>query len=98
MKIITLCGSTRFRPAFDEWNTRLSLEGNVVLGIVPASSTPLSISDREMLNAIHLAKIDISDEIFVLNVDGYLGDDTKREIAYAEKAGKKIRYLFNGLG
>ena len=46
-----------------------------------------------MLDDMHLRKIDIADEIYVINVDGYIGESTKREIAYAEKTGKKVNYL-----
>ena len=48
---------------------------------------------KEMLDDMHLRKIDMADEIFVINVDGYIGESTRREIAYAEKTGKKINYL-----
>ena len=46
-----------------------------------------------MLDDMHLRKIDLADEIFVINVGGYIGESTRREIAYAEKIGKKINYL-----
>ena len=46
-----------------------------------------------MLDDMHLRKIDLADEIFVINVGGYNGESTRREIAYAEKTGKKVRYL-----
>ena len=46
-----------------------------------------------MLDDMHLRKIDLADEIFVINVGGYIGESTRREIAYAEKTGKKVRYL-----
>ena len=48
---------------------------------------------KEMLDDMHLRKIDLADEIYVINVDGYIGESTRREIAYAEKSGKKINYL-----
>ena len=48
---------------------------------------------KEMLDDMHLRKIDMADEIFVINVGGYIGESTRREIAYAEKTGKKINYL-----
>ncbi len=50
---------------------------------------------KEMLDDMHLRKIDMADEIFVINVGGYIGESTKREIAYAEKTGKKVNYLEN---
>ena len=48
---------------------------------------------KEMLDDMHKRKIDMSDEIFVINVDGYIGESTKSEIEYANKMGKKISYL-----
>ena len=48
---------------------------------------------KEILDDMHLRKIDMADEIFVINVGGYIGESTRREIAYAEKIGKKINYL-----
>jgi len=48
---------------------------------------------KEMLDDMHFRKIDLADEIFVINVGGYIGESTRREIAYAEKTGKKVNYL-----
>ena len=48
---------------------------------------------KEMLDDMHLRKIDLADEIFVINVGGYIGSSTKTEIEYAEKTGKPVRYL-----
>ena len=48
---------------------------------------------KEMLDDMHLRKIDLADEIFVINVGGYIGESTRSEIAYAEETGKKINYL-----
>lgn len=48
-----------------------------------------------MLDDMHLRKIDLADEIFVINVGGYIGESTRREIAYAEQTGKKVNYLEN---
>ena len=42
---------------------------------------------------MHKRKIDMADEIFVINVNGYIGDSTKSEIEYANKTGKKVNYL-----
>ena len=51
------------------------------------------IKTKEMLDDMHKRKIDMSDEIFVINVNGYIGDSTKSEIEYAIKTGKKVNYL-----
>ena len=67
----------------------VSLNGNVVRD----DDGKLFHHTKEMLDDMHLRKIDMADEIFVVNVGGYVGESTRREIAYAEKTGKKINYL-----
>ena len=49
--------------------------------------------EHTMKKRMHLAKIDMADEIFVINVGGYIGDRTRSEIKYAEANGKPVRYL-----
>ena len=96
-KVITLCGSTRFKDEFLETQKRLTLEGNIVIsvGLFGHSGDNEVWTDgvKDMLDRQHLAKIDLADEIFVINVGGYIGDSTRREIAYAEYKGKTIAYL-----
>jgi len=96
-KVITLCGSTRFKEEFLEAQKRLTLEGNIVIsvGLFGHSGDDVVWTEgvKEMLDRQHLAKIDLADEIFVINVGGYIGDSTRREIAYAEFKGKTITYL-----
>jgi len=98
-KVITLCGSTRFKDEFLETQKRLTLEGNVVVsvGLFGHSGDDEVWSEgvKDMLDRQHLAKIDLADEIFVVNVGGYIGDSTRREIAYAEFKGKTITYMEN---
>ena len=96
MKVITLCGSTRFKAAFEEWNVRLTLGGSVVLSIaIPSHSYGLSLTaaEKAAFDAAHLAKIDLSDEVFVLDVGGHVGVSTVREVAHAAATGKLVRYL-----
>ena len=99
-KVITLCGSTRFKNEFLEAQKRLTLEGNVVItvGLFGHSGDDVVWTEgvKDMLDRQHLAKIDLADEIFVINVGGYIGDSTRREIAYAEYKGKTITYLEDG--
>ena len=96
-KVITLCGSTRFKEEFLEAQKRLTLEGNIVIsvGLFGHSGDDEVWTEgvKDMLDRQHLAKIDLADEIFVINVGGYIGDSTRREIAYAEFKGKSITYL-----
>ena len=86
-KVITLCGSTRFKEEFLEAQKRLTLEGNIVIsvGLFGHSGDDVVWTEgvKDMLDRQHLAKIDLADEIFVINIGGYIGDSTRREIAYA---------------
>ena len=100
IKIITLCGSTRFVDTFNEWRKRLTLEGKIVLSIEIVTSQSRQDDPQHnnhtmktMLDELHLRKIDLSDEVLVLNVGGYIGKSTRNEINYAQKTGKIIKYL-----
>ncbi len=99
--IVCLCGSTRFTDAYHAANLHETLAGNIVLsvGCDFKSDTDLLLAgvltpaDKERLDELHLRKIDMCDEILVINVDGYIGQSTSREIAYAEIHNKRVRYL-----
>ncbi|MBR6133992.1 hypothetical protein IKQ38_00745 [Candidatus Saccharibacteria bacterium] len=95
--VVTLCGSTRFNDTFIEIQKRLTLEGNIVIGLGLYSHSgddEAWIKDtKEMLSDMQRKKIDISDEIFVINVGGYIGSSTLSEIEYAKSNGKVVRYL-----
>ena len=97
MKVITLCGSTRFKEQFLEQQKRLTLEGNVVISVGlfghSGDNEVWKSGTKEMLDKMHLQKIDMADEIFVINVGGYIGESTIREISYAESKGKIVKYL-----
>ena len=96
-KIVTLCGSTRFKEQFLEAQKRLTLEGRIVISVGlfghSGDDDVWKPGVKEMLDDMHLRKIDLGDEVFVINVGGYIGESTRREIAYAEKTGKTIKYL-----
>ena len=96
-KVITLCGSTRFKEAFYDAQKRLTLEGNIVISVGlfghAGDEEVWKPGVKEMLDDIHLRKIDMADEIFVINVGGYIGESTRREIDYATKTGKTVSYL-----
>lgn len=96
-KVITLCGSTRFKDEFLAAQKRLTLDGNIVIsvGLFGHSGDNEVWNDgvKEMLDQMHLAKIDMADEIFVINPGGYVGASTKREIAYARSQGKTVRSM-----
>ena len=96
-KVITLCGSTKFKDEFIEAQKRLTLEGNIVIsvGLFGHSGDNEVWNDgtKEMLDDMHKRKIDMADEIFVINVGGYIGTSTRSEIEYAERTGKIIKFL-----
>ncbi len=96
-KIITLCGSTKFKREFEEINKKLTLEGNIVISVGVFvhndEEKEALLSKKDLLDEIHLDKIRLADEIFVINKNGYIGESTRREIEFAKKLGKPIRYL-----
>mgnify|MGYP001148584482 FL=1 len=103
-KVITLCGSTRFKDDFMRVQKELTLKGNIVISVgLFGHSGDDEVWDgmdegalsktKEMLDDMHKRKIDMADEIFVINVGGYIGDSTRSEIEYAVKNGKKVNYL-----
>lgn len=98
-KVITLCGSTKFKDEFIREQKRLTFEGNIVIsvGMFGHSGDDEVWSDgtKEMLDDMHKRKIDMADEIFVINKGGYIGTSTKSEIEYAEMTGKQIVYMEN---
>lgn len=95
--VITLCGSTRFRAEYERVQKELTLKGNIVIsvGLFGHSGDDEVWKDgvKEMLDEMHLAKIDMADEIFVINPGGYVGQSTSREIAYARSRGKTVKSL-----
>ncbi len=95
--IVCLCGSTRFLQAFQEASLRETLAGKIVLsvGCDTKSDQDLALGpiDKTALDLLHLFKIDLADEILVLNVGGYVGQSTRREIDYARMQGTRIRWL-----
>lgn len=103
-KVVTLCGSTRFKEEFMKAQKRLTLEGNIVISVGLFGHSGDSevwenmdegtlTKTKEMLDDMHKRKIDMADEIFVINVGGYIGDSTRSEIDYAIEHGKRVRYL-----
>ena len=95
-KVITLCGSTRFKKEFEEEMARLTLEGNIVISVGVfghADNVKLTTIQKIELDQIHKKKIDMSDAIHVINVGGYIGSSTSSEIQYAQLSGKEITYL-----
>ena len=96
-KVITLCGSTKFKEQYLEAQKRLTLEGNIVISVGlfghSGDDEVWTEGTKAMLDDMHKRKIDMADEIFVINVGGYIGESTRSEIAYAKSQGIAVRYL-----
>ena len=96
-RVVTLCGSTRFKNAFLEAQKRLTLAGNIVISVGlfghAGDEEVWNEGVKEMLDDMHKRKIDMADEIFVVNAGGYIGESTRSEIEYAAATGKPVRYL-----
>jgi hypothetical protein len=101
-KIVCLCGSTRFKDAFDEANYTETMAGNIVLSVgffMHASgnkhgeSIGATPEQKTALDELHKRKIDLADEVLVLNVGGYIGDSTRSEITHAFNHNKPVRWL-----
>lgn len=103
-KVITLCGSTKFKDQFLQIQKELTLLGNIVISVGLFGHSGDSevwenmdegtlTKTKKMLDDIHKRKIDMADEIFVINVNGYIGESTKSEIEYALNHNKPVKYL-----
>ncbi|WP_200948029.1 hypothetical protein [Nocardioides sp. Soil774] len=93
-RVVTLCGSMRFRDDFERLDAELTLAGHVVLG--PAAldrSRELDAEDRARLGRVHLQKVAMADVVLVVNVGGYVGESTRREIEHARALGVAVRFL-----
>lgn len=95
-KIVCLCGSTKFKEQFEEANKRETLAGKIVLSVgffAHREPEPIDAQVKIALDKLHFRKIDLADEILVIDVGGYIGDSTYREIVYANAQSKPVRYL-----
>lgn|SRR3989338_4183671 len=95
IEIITLCGSTKFRDTFFGIIRRPTSEGEIVIlpGVFGhAEGEEISEEQKQKLDELHLRKIDLSDGIYVVDVNGYVGESTGREIEYAKRNGKFVRF------
>ena len=96
-KVITLCGSTKFKEEYLNAQKLLTLEGNIVISVGlfghSGDNEVWSEGIKAMLDDMHKRKIDMADEIFVINVGGYIGESTQSEIEYAKSTGKGVKFL-----
>ena len=92
--VTTLCGSMRFSEAFQRLEAELTLAGHVVLTPVALDpTTELGEDDVARLGDVHLRKVAMADEVLVVNVGGYVGESTRREIEHARSRGIPVRFL-----
>jgi len=97
--VIVLCGSSKFKQQFLYYEKELTLQGNIVLstnGVFGHQGDAIIFKNgtKEMLDRMYKQKIDMADEVFVINKDGYIGESTRNEIEYAKKQGKIINYCY----
>ena len=94
--IITLCGSIKFKDKFIKVQEKLTLEGNIVLTpnfFNNIKKEEIDEKTKKMLDEMHRQKIDMSDEIYIINFGGYIGESSKSQIEYAKSKGKKVSDL-----
>ena len=92
---MTLCGSMRFQNEMMEIAEKLAREGECVLTPVYMVMKDCEISEEEVkrLKLEQFKRIELANEIFVVNVDGYVGESTMAEIEFAERNGKRVRWM-----
>lgn len=93
--VVTICGSTRFRAEIAAANRELTLAGRIVLapGVFAHDGDQITEEQKTALDDLHLAKIRMSDAVHIVNPGGYIGESTRREIAYARHLCKPMTYL-----
>ena len=100
--VVTLCGSTRFYEQFQRAYYEETMKGSIVLSVgffmhsaeqAHGESIGCTEEQKQELDRLHMDKIDMSDEILVLNVEGYVGSSTTNEIRHARDEWKRIRFL-----
>lgn len=102
-KIICLCGSTRFTREMLIKQWELTKQGYIVVSWCALPDDYFEGEDKthigdqegvkELIDKVHLRKIDLADEVFVLNIGGYIGESTSNEIHYAKVVGKPVKYM-----
>jgi hypothetical protein len=96
-KVVTICGSTKFKRDFEIIAKELTLNGFIVIsigGCYHHLDDDKRLKEKDaMLEVIHLARINMADIVYIINPNGYIGQSTAREIEYAKRTNKKIRYL-----
>ena len=94
MKTYTICGSMRFAKQMKEIAYYLETQKgfNVLQCVYIEKDVKFSENDLIALQKAHYKKIDMSDGIYVVNIDGYIGESVKKEIEYAKQHNKEVLY------
>ena len=97
MKIVTMCGSLKFQKLMMEVAEKMARKGFCVLTpVFPVpENNPITEEQLQKMKEAHFKRIELSDAILVVNANHYIGNSTNREIEYAQKLGKEIRYVFD---
>lgn len=90
-KLVTIIGSNRFQEEILKEQQRITLMGYIVLA--PCVFTPQNDATVEMLNLMIRKDIIMSDIVYVVNKDHYIGPSTLREVDFAYKQGKIVTYM-----
>ena len=95
-KFVCLVGSTKFKKEFEDTVLEWSLKGYIVLSVIcfsHADNISLTEEQKQLADDLHLQKIAMADEVYVINPSGYIGSSAKKEIEFAQFLGKRISYL-----
>ena len=100
-KVVTLCGSPKFKREFLDAYNNLTVAGYIVISATHSDISELCdgadlytiAQTRKKIKDMYKRKIDMSDELYVINAGGFIGEDTKLQIAYAKEHGKMVRYF-----
>ena len=97
MKTYTICGSMRFEKEMQKIALELETKHNIniIQCTYNIDAISLSETDIDMLMQMHYHKIDISDGIYVVDINGYIGHSVRNEINYAQQNNKEIIYHSN---
>ena len=92
-KIVTICGSMKFKDKMMEVAKNLEINNKYIVIQCIYSNDIFNEEEQQILSDLHYNKIEISDAIYVVNVNGYIGNQTSKEIEYAKNLGKEVMYL-----
>ena len=95
MKIITICGSLKFKDEIMKITEKMTLNGNCVLSIVYPTQNAYTDEEKQIFGAMHRERIKISDAVLVVDIDNYIGSSTQSEIEFAKELNKEIIYYTN---